>query len=451
MSDAARWLLPSMLDHRAITDAIAGPLVEGRAGKRWWIAVLISLVVTGIGAIAVGISFAYGPGMWGNNSAVVWGFPIANYVWWIGIGNAGTLISALLLLTRQKWRNAINRFAEAMTILAVSIAGLFPIIHLGRPMYFYWMAPYPNTMDLWPQWRSALVWDFWAILSYLLFSVIFFYLGLIPDLATLRDRPGPRHWRRIWGAFALGWQGTAGQWRSHQRLQRTMAVIATPLVCSVHSIVGLDFAASLMPGWTESVFPPYFVVGAFFSGFAMVVLLALIIRSTLGLEAMIRPAHLDACAKMLLAAGSVMLLSYGSEWMSSLWTGEVADLRFLKFSFTGPYAGLTYGMILGNCLMPQLFWSPALRRSVPVLVIVSLGVLVGMYFERILIICNTLSIGYEPTMWTLYVPTLVDFAILLGTGGLFVFALLLLSRVIPLVPMYEIRELAEEARVGRVA
>jgi molybdopterin-containing oxidoreductase family membrane subunit len=448
VSDAARWLLPSMHDHRAITDAIAGPLVEGRAGKRWWIAVLVSLVVMGIGAVATGISFAYGPGMWGNNSAVVWGFPIANYVWWIGIGNAGTLISALLLLTRQKWRNAINRFAEAMTILAVSIAGLFPIIHLGRPMYFYWMAPYPNTMGLWPQWRSALVWDFWAILSYLLFSLIFFYLGLIPDLATLRDRPGPRRWRRIWGAFALGWQGTPGQWRSQQRLQRTMAVIATPLVCSVHSIVGLDFAASLMPGWTESVFPPYFVVGAFFSGFAMVVLLALIIRSTLRLEAIIRPAHLDACAKMLLAAGSVMLLSYGSEWMSSLWTGEAADLRFLTFSFTGPYAGLTYGMILGNCLLPQLFWSPVLRRSVPVLVAVSLGVLVGMYFERILIICNTLSIGYEPTAWTLYVPTVVDFAILLGTGGLFVFAFLLLSRVIPLVPMYEIRELAEQARDG---
>jgi len=279
-----------------------------------------------------------------------------------------------------------------------------------------------------------------------LFSLIFFYLGLIPDLATLRDRPGSRVWRRIWGAAALGWQGTAAQWRARQRLQRTMAVIATPLVCSVHSIVGLDFAASLMPGWTESVFPPYFVVGAFFSGFAMVVLLALVIRTSLGLEAIIRPAHLDACAKMMLAAGTVMLLSYGSEWVSALWTGEVADLRFLKFSFTGPYSGLTYGMILGNCLLPQLFWSPALRHSVPVLVLVSIGVLVGMYFERILIICNTLSIGYEPTAWTLYVPTLIDAAILLGTMGLFVSAFLLLSRVIPLVPMYEIRELAAEAQ-----
>jgi len=446
MTDAARWLLPSMLEHRAIADAVCAPLTDQKAGKRWWIAVLVALGVTGLGAIAVGVSLVYGPGMWGNNSAVVWGFPIANYVWWIGIGNAGTLISALLLLTRQTWRNAINRFAEAMTILAVSIAGLFPILHLGRPMYAYWLGPYPSTMGVWPQWRSALVWDFWAILSYLLFSLIFFYLGLIPDLATLRDRPGDRRWRRIWGTFALGWQGTPGQWRSHQRLQRTMAVIATPLVCSVHSIVGLDFAASLMPGWTESIFPPYFVVGAYFSGFAMVVLLALVIRSTLHLEGVIRPNHLDAMAKMLLAAGSVMLLSYGSEWMSSLWTGEAADLRFLQFSFTGPYSGMTYGMILGNCLLPQLFWSPALRRSVPVLVLVSLGVLVGMYFERILILCNTLSIGYEPTMWTLYVPTIVDGLILFGTGGLFVLLFLLLSRVIPLVPMYEIRELAETAR-----
>ena len=446
MTDAARWLLPSMLDMQAITDAVCAPLTDRRAGKRWWIAVLVSLGVTGLGAIAVGISLAYGPGMWGNNSAVVWGFPIANYVWWIGIGNAGTLISALLLLTRQTWRNAINRFAEAMTILAVSIAGLFPILHLGRPMYAYWLGPYPSTMGVWPQWRSALVWDFWAILSYLLFSLIFFYLGLIPDLATLRDRPGDRGWRRIWGVAALGWQGTPGQWRAHQRLQRTMAVIATPLVCSVHSIVGLDFAASLMPGWTESIFPPYFVVGAYFSGFAMVVLLALVIRATLRLEGVIRPNHLDAMAKMLLAAGSIMLLSYGSEWMSSLWTGEAADLRFLRFSFTGPYSGMTYGMILGNCLLPQLFWSPALRRSTPVLVIVSLGVLVGMYFERILILCNTLSIGYEPTMWTLYVPTIVDGLILFGTGGLFVLLFLLLARVIPLVPMYEIRELAESAR-----
>ena len=446
MTDAARWLLPSMLDHAAITDAVCTPLTDEKAGRRWWIAVLVAAGVTGLGAIAVGISLVYGPGMWGNNSAVVWGFPIANYVWWIGIGNAGTLISALLLLTRQKWRNAINRFAETMTILAVSIAGLFPILHLGRPMYAYWLGPYPSTMGVWPQWRSALVWDFWAILSYLLFSLIFFYLGLIPDLATLRDRPGDRRWRRIWGVFALGWQGTPGQWRSHQCLQRTMAVIATPLVCSVHSIVGLDFAASLMPGWTESIFPPYFVVGAYFSGFAMVVLLALVIRSTLRLEGVIRPNHLDAMAKMLLAAGSIMLLSYGSEWLSSLWTGDAADLRFLRFSFTGPYSGMTYGMILGNCLMPQLFWSPALRRSTPVLVVVSLGVLVGMYFERILILCNTLSIGYEPTMWTLYVPTIVDGLILFGTGGLFVLLFLLLSRVIPLVPMYEIRELAETAR-----
>ena len=446
MTDAARWLLPSMLDHAAITDAVCTPLTDEKAGRRWWIAVLVAAGVTGLGAIAVGISLVYGPGMWGNNSAVVWGFPIANYVWWIGIGNAGTLISALLLLTRQKWRNAINRFAETMTILAVSIAGLFPILHLGRPMYAYWLGPYPSTMGVWPQWRSALVWDFWAILSYLLFSLIFFYLGLIPDLATLRDRPGDRRWRRIWGVIALGWQGTPGQWRSHQCLQRTMAVIATPLVCSVHSIVGLDFAASLMPGWTESIFPPYFVVGAYFSGFAMVVLLALVIRSTLRLEGVIRPNHLDAMAKMLLAAGSIMLLSYGSEWLSSLWTGDAADLRFLRFSFTGPYSGMTYGMILGNCLMPQLFWSPALRRSTPVLVVVSLGVLVGMYFERILILCNTLSVGYEPTMWTLYVPTIVDGLILFGTGGLFVLLFLLLSRVIPLVPMYEIRELAETAR-----
>ena len=442
-----RWTLPSIASLGDVTEAIAAPLLDRRAGRAWWLAVLACLLLTLLGAVAIGFSFGRGVGLWGNNSAVVWGFPIANYVWWIGIGNAGTLISSLLLLTRQKWRASLNRMAEAMTLFAVSMAGIFPILHLGRPMYFYWLAPYPNTMQLWPQWRSALVWDFWAILSYLLFSIIFFYVGLVPDLATLRDRAPGRGWQRLYGVAAMGWQGTPRQWHAQERLHRTLAAVAVPLVCSVHSIVGLDFAASLMPGWTESIFPPYFVVGALFSGFAMVVLIALVLRRALGLEGVIVPAHFDAMAKIILAAAIVMGASYAAEWLGALWSGEPADLRLVGFEFAGHYAPLYWAMLLFNVGVPQLFWSARARLSGAVLVGVSLAVLVGMWLERILILLNTLSTGYEPSFWRTYAPTLVDFAILAGTIGAFVLLLLLFARVLPVVSMHEVRKLvAEEAR-----
>jgi molybdopterin-containing oxidoreductase family membrane subunit len=436
-----RWLLPSIRTLGDVTEAVAAPLMDRQANRYWWYAFLGALALTGVGALAVGFSLAYGPGLWGNNTAVVWGFPIANYVWWIGIGNAGTLISSLLLLTRQKWRASINRFAEGMTLFAVSIAGIFPILHLGRPMYFYWLAPYPNTMQLWPQWRSALVWDFWAIVSYLLFSAIFFYVGLIPDLATLRDRPGSQGWRRLYGVAAMGWQGTPTQWRAQERLHRTLAAIAVPLVCSVHSIVGLDFAASLMPGWTESIFPPYFVVGALFSGFAMVVLIALTIRRAMGLEGLIVPHHFDAMARIILAASIVMGASYAAEWFSAWWGGEAADRRVVAFEFTGPYAPFYWAMLLGNVAAPQLFWAKRLRTRPAALIGVSVAVLIGMWLERILIITSSLSLGYEPSFWRLYAPTFVDFLILAGTLGAFLLLFLLFARLIPVISMHEVRKL----------
>lgn len=439
-----RWILPSIQTLGDVTETVAAPLMDVRAKRRWWLAFMAALALTAVGAVAIGFSLAYGPGLWGNNTAVVWGFPIANYVWWIGIGNAGTLISSLLLLTRQKWRASINRFAEGMTLIAVSIAGIFPILHLGRPMYFYWLAPYPNTMQLWPQWRSALVWDFWAILSYLLFSVIFFYVGLVPDLATLRDRPGRRGWRRLYGVAAMGWQGTPEQWRAQERLHRTLAAIAVPLVCSVHSIVGLDFAASLMPGWTESIFPPYFVVGALFSGFAMVVLIALTIRRTMGLEGMIVPDHFDAMARIILAASIVMGASYAAEWFSAWWGGEAADRRVVVFELTGAYWPFYWAMLLGNVAAPQLFWIRRLRTSPAALIGVSIAVLVGMWLERILIIANTLSRGYVPSFWRLYAPTLVDFLILAGTVGAFLLLFLIFARLLPVVSMHEVRKLLKE-------
>ncbi|WP_419825445.1 NrfD/PsrC family molybdoenzyme membrane anchor subunit [Sphingomonas sp.] len=445
MSDAQRWVLPSVRTMGELTDLVCAPLIDRRVGKEWWIAAGLALAGTIVGAIAIGYSLLRGVGSWGNNTMVVWGFPIANYVWWIGIGNAGTLISSLLLLTRQKWRASINRFAEAMTLFAVSMAGIFPIIHLGRFMYFYWLAPYPSTMGTWPQWRSALVWDFWAIVSYLLFSILFFYVGLLPDLATLRDRPGSEARRRIYGAFALGWQGSARQWAAHGTTHRMMAAIAVPLVCSVHSIVGLDFAASLMPGWAESIFPPYFVVGALFSGFAVVVLLAAVIRRAFGFQAIIRPAHFDVMAKVILAASIVMTISYATEWYQAWWSGEAAETRAVAFEFTGPYAWLYWLMLLGNCIAPQLLWSPRARASLPVLCAVSVGILVGMWLERILIILVTLSRGYQVSSWWIYAPTIVDFLILFGTLCAFCLLMLLFARIVPLVSIHETRELVAEA------
>ena len=445
-----RWTLPSIRTLGDVTETVAAPLMDRRAGRDWWIAFALCAAGTLAGAVAIGFSLARGIGLFGNNSAVVWGFPIANYVWWIGIGNAGTLISSLLLLTRQKWRASINRFAEAMTLFAVSIAGLFPILHLGRPMYFYWLAPYPDTMQLWPQWRSALVWDFWAILSYLGFSVLFFYVGLIPDLATLRDRPGARGRRRVYGMAAMGWQGTPAQWRAQERVHRTLAVIAVPLVCSVHSIVGLDFAASLMPGWTESVFPPYFVVGALFSGFAMVVLIALAIRRAMHLEALILPAHFDAMARIILAAAIVMGASYAAEWFSAVWSGDAADLRVVRYAFAGDYRAFYWAMLACNVVAPQLFWVRRWRTSPAVLIGVAVAVLTGMWLERILIILDTLSIGYEPSFWRTYAPTLIDLTILGGSVAAFAMLMLLFARVLPVVSMHEVRRLVAEEAAGTI-
>ena len=387
-----------------------------------------------------------GIGVWGNNTTIVWGFPIANYVWWIGIGNAGTLISALLLLTRQPWRAPINRFAEAMTLFAATIAGIWPIIHLGRWMFFYWIFPYPNPMALWPQWRSALIWDGWSLLAYIIFSLLFWYTGLIPDLATLRDRAHKPSTRKLYGAFALGWRGSARHWAVHQQFYRVMAGLAVPLVCSVHSIVGLDFAASLMPGWQESLFPPYFVVGAMFSGFAMVVLIAALVRMGLRDTGLVTPRHFDAMAKVMLAGACVMSASYATEWFMAWYGAERAERSFLAYVFTGKYAGVYGLMLLFNCVIPQALWWRRVRASLPVLAMISAFILVGMWFERILIIWNTLGHGYLPTLWRGFLPSAVDWMVLFGSLGVFVTAFLMFVRLIPAVSMFEMRELVGEER-----
>ena len=443
----ARWLAPEAASFEAVNTLVSAPLIgavdaPNRPWRRWWIMFGLALPWGLMFVVGLGIAAVKGIGVWGNNTTIVWGFDIANYVWWIGIGNAGTLISALLLLTRQPWRSSINRFAEAMTLFAACIAGLFPIFHLGRPYFAYWLAPYPNPMALWPQWRSALVWDFWAIASYILFSFVFWYTGLIPDLATLRDRAKRPFTRRVYGALALGWRGSVRQWALHQSFYKVMAGLAVPLVCSVHSIVGLDFAASLAPGWEESLFPPYFVVGAMFSGFAMVVLLAALIRWGLGLTALITPRHFDAMAKILLAGSCVMTVSYATEWFTAWYGGERAERDFLVYAFSGRY-GPIYGlMLLGNCAMPQLLWLRRVRASLPALAMLSAGVLVGMWFERILIIWNTLGHDHLPTLWRGFFPTALDWLTLFGSIGAFACLFLVFVRVVPAVSMFEMRELA---------
>jgi Ni/Fe-hydrogenase subunit HybB-like protein len=446
-----RWIDPAVDSCEAVNALVTEPLLDrqGWAPTRWrgwWIMLAIALPFAAAFLVGLYVELDRGIGVFGNNTTIVWGFPIANYVWWIGIGNAGTLISALLLLTRQPWRASINRFAEAMTLFSVSIAGIFPIIHLGRPMFFYWLAPYPNVMGLWPQWRSALVWDFWAILSYLLFSLVFFYTGLIPDLATLRDRARQPWVRKTYGLFALGFRGSAWQWSLHQSLSCTMAGLAVPLVCSVHSIVGLDFAASLMPGWQESIFPPYFVVGAMFSGFAMVVILGVLIRVGLRFKPIVTPRHFDAIAKVLVASACVMGLSYGTELFMAWYSGERAERSYLGWVFTGAYWPLYALMILGNVVAPQVLWLKRARASLPLLVVVSIGILIGMWFERILIIWNTLGHGYLPTLWRRFWPTAWDYAVLFGSLGLFAVMFLVFVRLVPTAPMFEVRELAMEER-----
>lgn len=445
---ATRRTLPEARDFETVNALIAAPLFERGSWtwRAWWIGFAVSLALATAFFIAVFLVLTRGIGIWGVNTTVVWGFAIADYVWWIGIGNAGTLISAMLLLMRQKWRASTNRFAEAMTLFAATIAGIFPIIHLGRPLYFYWLTPYPNTMTLWPQWRSALIWDFWAILSYILFSILFWYVGLIPDFATMRDRAKTKAPRLIYGALALGWRGAARHWHAYETLHLALACLGVPLVVSLHSVVGMDFAASLMPGWQETIFPPYFVVGAMYSGFAMVVCLAALVRWGFRMQSLITLAHFDVMAKVMLAASIIMGLSYASEWFNAWYGGEHADRSLVAFEFTGAYAPMFWTLLLCNVVIPQAFWFAAVRDNIVAVFAIAVLINIGMWLERILIVWNTLSHDYMPGMWRLFIPTIWDWITTLGSLGLFALMFLVFVRLVPVVSMHEVRKLvAEEA------
>ncbi len=414
-------------------------LIETKPPRSWYIAIAITSLMALLGFSAVGYMISTGIGTMGNNVPVVWGFLIVNFVFWVGIGHAGTLISVILLLFRQRWRNAICRIAEAVTVFAFICAMMFPAIHIGRPWLPHWLLPYPNERDLWPDFRSPLIWDVFAVFTYFSVSVFFWYLGLIPDFASLRGRVKSKIKRAIFSVLSWGWVGDARHWLQYEQAYLLLAGLTTTLALSVHSIVSMDFAASVVPGWHMTIFPPYFVVGAAFSGFAGVVLVFAFVRTTMKLENYITMRHMDLLNKMVLFLSCVMAYAYLMEgftaWYSS---NDFVRYIFVNYVFGDQWwAGCL--TIFCNCLLPQLLWVPKFRRSVPIMVLVSSGVTLGMWMERYTIIILSLHRDYLPATWGIYKPTPVDWGILLGSIGIFLTLLLLFLKNIPLIAAWEVK------------
>ncbi len=423
------------LDARLLT------LFTPAVARWWWPLFLASAAGSALLVTLLLYTAITGIGTWGNNIPVAWGFGITDFVFWIGIGHAGTFISAILYLCGQRWRTAINRIAETMTLFAVVNAGLFPLIHLGRPWFVYWIIPYPSTMGVWPQFRSALPWDAAAVATYLTVSVLFWYAGLIPDLAAMRDAQPSRLRGRIYGLFALGWRGSAEQWAQHRIAYLILAGLATPLVVSVHTVVSLDFAITQLPGWHSTLFPPYFVAGAIYSGFAMVLLILIPLRRLYRLEDVITEAHLDASAKLLLATGIIVLYAYVLDPFLAYWSGEPTERYLHLFAKPrGPFAVIYWVMIFCNCAVPQVFWSRRARRSPLVLFVGSALVLLGMWLERFVLIYTSEARDFLPSSWANFHPTFVDGGILFGTFCFFTFNYLLFLRFVPFVPLSEMKE-----------
>jgi Ni/Fe-hydrogenase subunit HybB-like protein len=416
------------------------PLTHPRP-RFWWAGFLVAfLLVIGL-VTSIGWLLIRGIGIWGVNIPIAWGFAITNFVWWIGIGHAGTFISAFLLLLHQHWRTSINRLTEAMTLFAVACAGLFPLLHLGRPQYFYWLLPYPDTMGLWPQWRSPLVWDVFAVSTYGIVSLVFWYVGLLPDLATMRDRAASKRRRRVYGVFSLGWRGDARHWRHYEKLYLVLAGIATPLVVSVHSIVGMDFAVAILPGWHSTIFPPYFVGGAIFSGFAMVLTIVIPLRAIYGLKPYITDRHLEVMAKVLMATGWIVAYGYFSEFFTAWMSGDEFD-RFVQVNrATGPYWPTFWTLITCNVLVPQILWWRRVRRSAIALWGISLLVNVGMWVERYVIVVTSLHRDFLPSSWGMFSGTKWDWSTFIGTIGLFFALVFLFVRYLPAVSMTEMKRM----------
>lgn len=446
-SDDPRTVAPLVLGgltFTTLTEKVAGIALRPTP-KAWYIAMAISLALFSLLLVTLGYLFTTGVGVWGNNNTVGWGFDIVNFVFWVGIGHAGTLISAILFLCRQNWRTGINRFAEAMTVFAVICAGLYPGVHIGRPWLAYWLAPVPNQMAMWPQMRSPLLWDVFAVGTYATVSALFWYMGMIPDLATLRDRAQSRTAQILYGFFAAGWTGSTRHWLRFERAYLILAALATPLVLSVHSVVSFDFATSQIPGWHTTIFPPYFVAGAVFGGFAMVLALAIPARQWFGLEHLITIRHLENMCKIMLGTGLIVAYAYSVEFLTAWYSHE----HFERFAFLnrslGPYCGAFWTMITCNVLIPQLLWFKSIRIRPWVIFAIAVCVNIGMWFERFVIIVMSLHRDFLPARWADYAPTWVDLGMFIGSFGLFFTLFLLFCRFLPMVAMAEVKTIMPEA------
>jgi Ni/Fe-hydrogenase subunit HybB-like protein len=439
---------PLVLNHDrfdTVTAEICRVNEEPRPPMAWYIAMVISLTLFGMLGAMILYLLTTGVGVWGNQRPVMWGFPIINFVFWVGIGHAGTLISAILFLFRQRWRTAINRFAEAMTIFAVMCAGLFPAIHVGRIWVIWWVFPIPNQMDMWPQFRSPLIWDVFAVGSYFTVSLLFWYVGMIPDLATLRDRATTKLRAISYGLFALGWRGSNRHWHRYERAYLMLAALATPLVLSVHSVVSFDFAVSQLPGWHTTIFPPYFVAGAIFSGFAMVVTLAVPARQIWGLKNFITMRHLENMNKIILVTGMMVGYAYIIEFFIAWYSGAMYEYFIFITRAMGPYAWGYWIMFSCNVIVPQIFWFKWARRNILLMFIVSLLVNVGMWFERFVIVISSLAQDFLPGSWGYFTPTWVDWLTMIGTFGMFMTLFLLFIRYLPVIAIAEVKAVMPQA------
>ena len=426
----------------SVTDKIAGVvyLPWKKSPKKWLAGVFISFCFVNLLMLCVFELFVKGTGIWGINIPVGWGFAIINFVWWIGIGHAGTLISAVLFLLKQDWRTAINRFSEAMTLFAVACAGMYPILHLGRPWLFYWLLPYPNSMWLWPQPRSPLEWDVFAVSTYGTVSIVFWYVGLIPDLASMRDT-APEPWmRRIYGLASLGWRGSAIHWHRYQKMYLILAGIATPLVLSVHTIVSFDFAVGLLPGWHTTIFPPYFVAGAIYSGFAMVLTLIIPLRSWYNMRDVLTMRHIDSAAKLMLGTGLIVAYGYGMEAFFAWYSGDKYESFMYWNRITGPYWWSYALLILCNIAIPQALWSKKIRQNIYTVWIIAVVINIGMWLERFEIVVTSLHRDFLPSSWGMYTPTKWDIGTYLGTIGFFMLLIFLFIRLLPAISIFEERE-----------
>lgn len=428
----------------SVTDKISSIVLTRGTTPGWAFGFLIAFAMLMLLNLVITLLMVKGVGIWGIRIPIAWGYAIVNFVWWIGIGHAGTLISAFLLLLHQRWRTSVNRFAEAMTIFAVMCAGMFPLLHMGRPWLFYYLLPYPNPMWLWPQFRSPLVWDVFAVSTYFTVSIIFWFVGMIPDLATLRDRAKNKISKIFYGIISMGWRGSAVHWTRYEVASVLLAGVATPLVVSVHTVVSFDFTIAIVPGWHSTIFPPYFVAGAIYSGFAMVLTLAIPIRRIYHLEDLVTERHLDIMAKVMLATGIIVAYGYVMETFMSFYSADRYEAYMMLNRLKGPYSPLYWLLIACNLVIPQSLWSRRARRNVVWLFAISLVINIGMWLERFVIVVVSLSRDFTPSYWGMYIPTRWDWATYLGTFGLFFTLFYLFIRYLPMISIVEVRSLVHE-------